>query len=43
MLKIYIITPFPDILSAIFEQSMLKKAVDREKVEYITVNLLDFV
>ena len=43
MLKVYIITPFPGILNAIFEQSMLKKAVDRKRVKYIVVNLFDFV
>jgi len=43
MLKIYIITPFPDILKAMFEQSMLKKAVDREKVKYVVINLFDFI
>ena len=43
MLKIYIITPFPDILNALFNQSMLKKAVDRGKVKYIIINLFDFV
>ena len=43
MLKVYIITPFPDILNGIFEQSMLKKAVDRGKVKYIVINLFDFV
>ena len=43
MLKIYIITPFPEILNAVFEQSMLKKAVDRKKVKYIIINLFDFV
>ena len=42
MLKIYIITPFPDILNAVFKQSMLKKAIDREKVKYIVVDLFDF-
>ena len=43
MLKIYIITPFPDILNALFNQSMLKKAIDRGKVKYIIINLFDFV
>ena len=43
MLKVYIITPFPDILNAMFEQSMLKKAIDRGKVKYIVINLFDFV
>ncbi|MBI45421.1 MAG: tRNA (guanosine(37)-N1)-methyltransferase TrmD [Candidatus Marinimicrobia bacterium] len=43
MLTIYVITPFPDILNAIFGQSMLKKAVDREKVKYVVINLFDFV
>ena len=43
MLTIYVITPFPDILDAIFNQSMLKKAVDRQKVKYVVINLFDFL
>jgi tRNA (guanine37-N1)-methyltransferase len=43
MLKIYIITPFPDIVKPILGQSMLKKAVDREKVEYNIIDLYDYV
>jgi len=43
MLKIYIITPFPDFLNPILKQSMLKKSVERGKVEYNIVNLFDFL
>ena len=43
MLKIYIITPFPNMLHTILDQSMLKKAIERKKVEYIIINLFDFV
>jgi len=43
MLKIYIITPFPDFLAPILNQSMLKKSVERNKVEYNIINLFDFV
>ena len=43
MLKIYIISPFPDMLNSILEESMLKKAVERNKVEYNIINLFDFL
>ena len=43
MLKIYIISPFPDMLNSILDESMLKKAVEREQVEYNIINLFDFL
>ena len=43
MLKINIITPFPDFLVPILQQSMLKKSVERNKVEYNIINLFDFL
>ena len=43
MLKIYIITPFPDIVKPILNESMLKKAVERDKVEFVIINLFDFL
>ena len=43
MLKIYIITPFPDIVKPILGQSMLKKAVDRERVEFNIIDLYSYV
>ena len=39
MLKIYIISPFPQILKSILSESMLKKAIERNKVDYKIVNL----
>ena len=43
MLKIYIISPFPQILKSILSESMLKKAIERNKVDYKIVNLFDFL
>jgi len=43
MLKIYIISPFPDMLNSSLDESMLKKAVEREQVEYNIINLFDFL
>jgi|TARA_B110000263_G_C15288256_1_gene501971 tRNA (guanine37-N1)-methyltransferase len=43
MLKIYIITPFPDFLVPVLQQSMFKKSVERNKVEYNIINLFDFL
>tara|TARA_Y100000996_G_C22528033_1_gene645275 strand:+ start:910 stop:1614 length:705 start_codon:yes stop_codon:yes gene_type:complete len=43
MLKIYIITPFPDLIAPVLMQSMLKKSVERNKVEYNIINLFDFL
>ena len=43
MLKIYIITPFPNIVKPILNESMLKKSVERDKVEFIIINLFDFL
>ena len=43
MLKIYIISPFPNLLNSILDESMLRKAVERNKVEYNIINLFDFL
>ena len=43
MLKIYIITPFPNIVKPILNESMLRKSVERDKVEFIIINLFDFL
>ena len=43
MLKIHIITPFPDFLAPVLMQSMLKKSVERNKVKFIIINLFDFL
>ena len=43
MLKIYIISPFPEILKSILSESMLKKAIERNKVDYKIINLFDFL
>jgi len=43
MLKIYIISPFPEILKSILSESMLKKAIERDKVDYKIINLFDFL
>ena len=43
MLKIYIITPFPDIVEPILNESMLKKAVERNKVKFKIINLFKYL
>ena len=43
MLSIYILTPFPDIVKPILNESMLKKSVERNKVKFIIINLFDFL
>ncbi len=43
MLTIYIITPFPNIVKPILNESMLKKSVERNKVKFIIINLFDFL
>ena len=43
MLKIYIITPFPDIVEPILNESMLKKAVERNKVKFKIINLFEYL
>ena len=43
MLSIYILTPFPDIVEPILNESMLKKSVERKKVKFIIINLFDFL
>ena len=43
MLKIYIITPFPNIVEPILNESMLKKAVERKKVKFKIINLFEYL
>ena len=43
MMKVYIITPFPEIISSVLGESMLAKAEEREKVEYHILNLFEFL
>tara|TARA_Y100001970_G_scaffold294115_1_gene447060 strand:- start:17533 stop:18222 length:690 start_codon:yes stop_codon:yes gene_type:complete len=43
MLTIHIITPFPNLLLPILEQSMFRKSVERNKVKYNVINLFDYV
>ncbi len=43
MLKIYILTPFPNIVKPILNESMLKKSVERNKVKFIIINLYNFL
>ena len=43
MMKIYFITPFPNIINSILGESMLAKAKERDKVEYNVVNLFDYL
>ena len=43
MLKVYIISPFPDILHPVLNESIMKKALEKEKVEFTIINLYDFL
>jgi len=43
MMKVYIITPFPEIITSVLGESMLAKAEEREKVEYHILNLFEFL
>ena len=43
MLKIYIISPFPDILHPVLNESIMKKALEKEKVKFTIINLYDFL
>ena len=43
MMKVYIITPFPKIITSVLGESMLAKAEEREKVEYHILNLFEFL
>ena len=43
MMKIYFITPFPNIINSILGESMLAKAKERGKVEYNVINLFDYL
>ena len=43
MLTVYILTPFPNIIEPILNESMLRKSVERNKVKFIIINLFDFL
>ena len=43
MLKIYIISPFPDLLHSVLNESIMKKALGKEKVDFKIINLYDFL
>ena len=43
MMKVYIITPFPKIISSVLGTTMLAKAEERGKVEYHILNLFEFL
>ena len=43
MMKVYIITPFPEIITPVLGESMLAKAEERGKVEYHILNLFEFL
>jgi len=43
MLKINIITPFPDLFSKVFNSSILLKASEKKKVKYNILNLFDYL
>ena len=40
--QIAIITPAPDLVEAVVQHSMLRQAVEREKVDFHLVNLREF-
>ena len=42
MKQIVIITPVPDTINSLIENSMLRQAVERKVVEFIIINLRDF-
>lgn len=42
MKQIVIITPVPETINSLIENSMLRKAVERKVVEFIIINLRDF-
>lgn len=43
MMKVYFITPFPNIVNSVLRESMLEKAMERGKVRYYILNLFDFL
>ena len=43
MMKVYIITPFPEIISSVLGTTMLAKAEERGKVKYHILNLFEFL
>ena len=41
-MKIYLITPFPDVIHSFMNNSMLKKAQENNLIEYYVLNLFDY-
>ena len=41
-MKVYIVTPFPDMINSIINSSILAKSQERDCVEYYVYNLFDF-
>ncbi len=41
-MKIFIITPFPDLINQFMESTMIKKAQNKELLKYETLNLFDY-
>ena len=41
-MKVYIITPFPDMINSIINSSILAKSQERDCVEYYVYNLFEF-
>ena len=41
-MKVFIITPFPDVIHSFMQNSMLKKAQEHEIVDYKVLNLFDY-
>ena len=41
-MKIYLITPFPDVIHSFMNSSMLKKAQENNLIEYKVLNLFDY-
>ena len=41
-MKVFIITPFPDVINSFMQNSMLKKAQEHEIVDYKILNLFDY-
>ena len=41
-MKIFIITPFPDLINQFIESTMIKKAQNKELLKYETLNLFDY-
>ena len=41
-MKVFIITPFPELINQFMNSTMIKKAQDKKLVEYETLNLFDY-